>query len=173
MKRFFISLGLILAVVLVCCKFSWADDTKTADAAVIATNSAPVNLPADIVRAGAEHKAVLLHFTGSDWCPMCILFEKEVLSKPEFLAYAKSNLVFADVDFPHQISLPPNVAATNDMLAAQFDVYALPTFVMLNSNGREIWRMPAKDDPNPGFPTSILNPKAFISLLEEVRKNQK
>ena len=38
--------------------------------------------------AKANHKLVLLNFTGSDWCGWCIKLQREVFSQPEFEDYA-------------------------------------------------------------------------------------
>ncbi len=35
-------------------------------------------------RARSEKKLLLIEFTGSDWCPPCILLERQVFSQPEF-----------------------------------------------------------------------------------------
>ncbi|MGO8697092.1 MAG: thioredoxin family protein [Limisphaerales bacterium] len=58
------------------------------------------DLPGALRQAKAEHKIVLLDFTGSDWCMWCTRFDDDVLSKPEFASYAKTNLVMVRVDFP-------------------------------------------------------------------------
>ncbi|WIO74650.1 thioredoxin family protein [Porticoccaceae bacterium LTM1] len=50
--------------------------------------------------AKAEGKDIFMFFTGSDWCGWCIKLDNEVLSKQEFLDYAKDNLVLVDLDFP-------------------------------------------------------------------------
>jgi thioredoxin-related protein len=50
------------------------------------------------------------------------------------------------VDFPQKYRLPPESNATNDLLAAQFDVEGFPTLVALNGEGKEIWRHPAAFD---------------------------
>jgi protein disulfide-isomerase len=131
------------------------------------THVSPIDLKAEIARARSENKLLVLEFTGSDWCPGCIVFEKQVLSQPEFTAYAQSNLVWVTVDFPEKVKLPPATEATNEWLRAQFDVNPLPTFIALDRDGREIWRLPAKDDPDPSL---TVVPKLFIEQLEAVRR---
>src|ERR1051325_9973752 len=74
----------------------------------------PVNLPAEIERARAENKLLVLEFMGSDWCPTCIEFHEKVVSRPEFARYANSNLVWLEIDFPQKTKLPDEVNATND-----------------------------------------------------------
>src|SRR5689334_4181309 len=58
------------------------------------------DLPKALAKAKAENKVVFLDFTGSDWCPWCIKFNKEVVSTAEFKDYAAKNLVPVEVDFP-------------------------------------------------------------------------
>ena len=51
-------------------------------------------------RARSEKKLLLIEFTGSDWCPPCIMLERQVFSQPEFKEYAAQHLVLLEVDFP-------------------------------------------------------------------------
>jgi len=122
---------------------------EQADSSTPLTNSQPINLAASIARAKAENKIVLLDFSGSDWCPPCIQMEKTILSKPEFQAYADSNLVFLSVNFPSKFHLPPDASATNDLLSAQFAAEGVPILVALDGNGKEIWRHRGAFDGGP------------------------
>src|SRR5690242_6680375 len=65
-------------------------------------------------KAKAEDRRVLLLFTGSDWCPMCKVWDKEVFENPEFLSYAKTNLALVMVDFPEKRPLPRAQQRAND-----------------------------------------------------------
>jgi thioredoxin-related protein len=140
------------------------------EATIGAALQTPINLPAEIARAKTENKLLLLEFGSSDSCPPCIVFQKEVFSKPEFLAYEKSNLVFIRIDFPFRTALPADANATNALLSRQFDVPGFPTFVALDHDGGEVWRMPAKGDLNPSLEKSLFHPKEFIALLESLKK---
>ena len=135
--------------------------------------AAPINLPAEIARAKAENKLFFLEFGSSDSCPPCIEFEQKVFSTPEFLAYAKSNLVFVRLDYPLKSQLPPAVQTTNVLIAQQFQAFAFPTFIALDHDGKEFWRMPPKDDPNPTLDTTLFVPKNFIALLESLKAKLK
>jgi thioredoxin-related protein len=170
MKRYIISLLLVLTAVEVWCNFSLAGDTNNSSATAVATNAAPVNLTAEITRAKSENKLLLMEFGSSDSCPPCILFQQKVFSQPEFLAYEKSNLVFVRLDFPLNTDLPPQVQATNIFLAKQFDVFAFPAFVALDHAGKEFWRMPKNDEMT--IETRLFQTKEFIALLEDVKKKQ-
>src|SRR5947209_2105501 len=60
------------------------------------------DLPKAQAKAKAEHKLVMMDFTGTDWCPWCIKLNKEVFSTPEFSEFAAKNLVLVEVDFPRR-----------------------------------------------------------------------
>ena len=51
------------------------------------------DLEAAKAKAAAENKAVLIDFTGSDWCGFCVRLRKDVLSKGEFKKFASKNLI--------------------------------------------------------------------------------
>lgn len=89
-------------------------------------------------KAKDENKPILMLFTGSDWCPYCIKWEKEAFSKPEFQDYAKTNLVLLFVDFPDKKPLPKAQARANDALQTRFKIEEYPTVVMLDSNGKKL-----------------------------------
>lgn len=119
------------------------------------------DVPKALQKAKAEHKVVLLDFTGSDWCGWCIRFNKEVFSTPEFREYAARNLVLVEVDFPHSKKLPPELKNANQALKAKYQVSGFPTFVFLNADGKELGRQEGYREGGP---------KAFIGRLEVCRK---
>ena len=93
-------------------------------------------------RAKAENKPMLLYFTGSDWCGWCIRMEKEILRKPEFLAYAKDHLVLVELDFPNK---PENkkkqsaeLKAQNKALDKQFKIEGYPTLFLTDAGLKTI-----------------------------------
>jgi class 3 adenylate cyclase len=49
--------------------------------------------------AQREKRPVLLLFTGTEWCSVCVILEKKVLSRPEFAEFAKDRLVLVKVEF--------------------------------------------------------------------------
>jgi thioredoxin-related protein len=168
-KLFF--LFLVLATFLVGCKRDLTVDMSKA--VVLDTNAPPVNLAAEITRAKTENKLLFLEFGSSDSCPPCVLMQQKVFSTPEFKAYEKSNLVFVRLDFPLKSELPPAVKATNSILTVQFDVYVFPTFIALNPDGKEFWRMPEKGNMDPEWDVKLFTPKGFIALIESVKAKEK
>lgn len=91
-------------------------------------------------QAKVENKIVLLDFTGSDWCVWCTKFDDDVLSKPEFASYAKTNLVMVRLDFPNAKPQSDSVKEANKKLQDKFKVDGFPTYVALTPDGKEIGR---------------------------------
>lgn len=93
------------------------------------------NLETALQKAQKENKAVLLNFTGSDWCIWCQRLSNEVFSQSEFEKFAKENLVLVKIDFPKNIELPMETKMYNNQLAQRFGVQGFPTIFILNKNG--------------------------------------
>jgi thioredoxin-related protein len=116
------------------------------------------DLPKALEQAKAENKIVLLDFTGSDWCVWCKKFDNDVLSQPEFAAYAKTNLVMVMLDFPNAKPQSDSVKKANKNLQDKFKVDGFPTYVALTPDGKEIGRQV-------GYLSG--GPQAFIAELEK------
>jgi len=117
--------------------------------------------PAALKQAKSEGKRLLLDFTGSDWCGWCIKFEHDVLSTPQFVAYAGRKLQLVRLDFPHHSPQSDALKRANAALSEQFHVDGFPTFVLVNGDGRELGRQV-------GYLRG--GPDAFISELDEFSK---
>ena len=89
-------------------------------------------------KAKAEKRMVLVDFSGSDWCPPCILLDRNVFSTAEFASFAKDNLVLVQADFPRKKKLSPDLQKANEELGKQFEVTVFPTVVILDSAGKQI-----------------------------------
>ncbi len=98
------------------------------------------DLTAAQTKAKAENKLVLVDFTGSDWCPPCKALHKNVLTAPEFTAYAKTNLVLVEVDFPRSKQQSKELKEANKALAAKYKVTGYPTVIVMNGDGRVLKR---------------------------------
>src|ERR1700744_1852989 len=57
----------------------------------------------------ATRKPIFGFFTGSDWCGWCHKLQEEVFSKPEFVKWAKKNVILLELDFPRQKQLAPEL----------------------------------------------------------------
>ena len=93
------------------------------------------DLDAAKAKAAAENKAVLVDFTGSDWCGWCVRLRKVVLDTPEFEAYAKDKFVFMEVDLPQNPKFDTALRARNEELAKQYGVNGFPTIMVLTPQG--------------------------------------
>jgi protein disulfide-isomerase len=109
-------------------------------------------------QAQRENKAMLLDFTGSDWCGWCIKLNKEVFSQQEFQTFAARNLVMVEVDFPKRKTQSPAQQKTNRELAQRFGIRGYPTLVLLNAQGQEI----ARTGYRPG------GPKPFVAEIAKM-----
>ncbi len=87
-------------------------------------------------RAQEQNKAMLLDFTGSDWCGWCIRLKKEVFDEKEFQDYAKENLILVELDFPRTKELPKKTKEQNEQLSQEHQITGFPTIVLLDSRGK-------------------------------------
>jgi len=118
------------------------------------------DLPKAQAQAKAEHKLVMLDFTGSDWCGWCIKLDREVFSKPEFAEYAKKNLVLVEVDFPRTKKQSDELKKANQSLQEKYKIEGYPTIIVLDESGKQVGQLGYQ----PG------GPKAFIDELNKLRK---
>ena len=88
-----------------------------------------------IEQGKAEHKAVLVNFTGSDWCKWCFKLDEEVFSKDEFKSYAKKNLILVMIDFPINKPQSNETRMYNYSLQRKFGVEGYPTIILFNDKG--------------------------------------
>jgi thioredoxin-related protein len=117
------------------------------------------DLPKAQEKAKAEKKLVMMDFTGSDWCGWCIKLNKEVFTKPEFVEYAKKNLVSVEVDFPRTKKQSPELKKANQELQKKYKIEGYPTIIVLNSEGKQVGEL--------GYEAG--GPKVFIQKLEALK----
>lgn len=86
-------------------------------------------------RATKEGKAVLIDFTGSDWCGYCIKLRRDVFDKDDFTVYAKDKFVLLEIDQPRKIKMDPEKLAANRKLAETYGVDGYPTVLVVDSEG--------------------------------------
>ena len=112
--------------------------------------------------AQAEHKMILLNFSGSDWCGPCIRLHKEIFESNVFTEYASDQLVLVNADFPRlrKHELTKEQQRKNDQLA---DIYnkkgIFPLTVLLSADGKVLrtWE---------GYPG--ITPEAFTSQVKAI-----
>ena len=79
-----------------------------------------------------ENKPLFLFFTGSDWCGWCIRLQKEVFKTPEFVKWAKENVILVELDFPRKNEQTEAVKMQNAQLQQQLQVRGYPTVWFVN-----------------------------------------
>ena len=101
-----------------------------------------------------------MFFTGSDWCGWCKRLQAEVFFKPEFVAWAKANVVLLEVDFPRRVPLAPELQTQNNNLQQFFGIQGYPTIWFVNpskQNGKINFEKLGSTGYVPGGPTAWLD----------------
>jgi len=114
--------------------------------------------PAAVARAKAESRPLFLLFTGSDWCPYCIVLEKEILGTPEFAHFARDQLVAVFFDFPRHKRLEAALEKQNAAVSNNWDVHAYPTVLIVAPDGRRLGQL--------GYMEG--GPKTFIRAIRQL-----
>lgn len=89
-------------------------------------------------KAKAEHKVVLVDFTGSDWCGWCIKIRRDVLDTPAFEQYVQDKFVLVEIDVPNDAKRVGGAQQleSNKRLCARYGVDTFPTLLVLTPDGR-------------------------------------
>jgi thioredoxin-related protein len=78
---------------------------------------------------------LLLEFTGSDWCPLCIQLH-EVFATPEFEEGIAASFVVVELDFPQRKQLDEATQKQNQALQVKFRIKGYPTVLLTDSDGK-------------------------------------
>ncbi|WP_026898144.1 thioredoxin family protein [Daejeonella oryzae] len=119
------------------------------------------NLDEAKLKAKADHKLIVLNFSGSDWCGPCIKMHKQLFDSQEFLDYSKENLVLVNVDFPRMKKNQPDKKqlALNSALADKYNKEGIfPLTLLLDENGKVIKKWE-------GLPKA--NPSEFVAQIKK------
>lgn len=82
---------------------------------------------------------ILMNFTGSDWCPWCILMEEKVFTTDAWSKWAKEHVVMVFIDFPNnKRRVPMGYVTRNNDLRDKYGVEGYPTYIVLASDGEKI-----------------------------------
>ncbi len=112
--------------------------------------------------ANKEHKYLLLSFSGSDWCLPCIRTRKEIFDNKSFEAFANTDLVLVNADFPRlkKNKLSKEQSKENDELADKYDKKGVfPLTILFDAEGKIVkeWT---------GFPGEDVN--KFIEQIKSL-----
>jgi thioredoxin-related protein len=117
------------------------------------------NLEKAVEQAKKENKAVLVNFTGSDWCIWCKRLSSEVFQQKEFEEYANKNLVLVMLDFPKNIEQTQETKSYNNMLAQKYGIQGFPTILIINSKGELVAKTGYQQGGAPNYVNHI---KAYL-----------
>ncbi|HEY1170530.1 MAG TPA: thioredoxin family protein [Verrucomicrobiae bacterium] len=136
MKKFSFALALAVVGLAVSHHASTAADAKEAWL---------TDYPKAQAQAKEQKKAILMDFTGSDWCPPCMQLKKTVLSSAEFTKFAAEKLVLVEVDFPENKKQSEALKKANGELEKKFKVDGYPTIIVVDAEGKELFRSEGYD----------------------------
>ena len=116
----------------------------TATAAIIMAATASgaewmTDLEAAKTKAKAEGKAVLIDFTGSDWCGWCVRLRQTILDTPQFQQYAADKFVLMEVDVPRNAAkIGAELHARNKGITRQYGITTFPSMLVLTPEGEVV-----------------------------------
>lgn len=116
-----------------------------ASLAAVAAPGWQTDLEKALKQSKKEKKPVLIEFTGSDWCPPCIMMQKNVFSKKDFISKASKNFILVELDFPRG---DPDLEKKNEPHAKKYKIEGFPTVVLLDENQKEFDRFFASKYPS-------------------------
>lgn len=90
------------------------------------------DLDEGIALAKKEGKPVLAEFTGSDWCPPCMMMQKKVFSKEEFVKGASEDYILVIVDSPKSDKA---LREKNDKYFKKYKIKGVPTVALIDAEG--------------------------------------
>lgn len=100
--------------------------------------------------AEEQQRKIVLVFSGSDWCGLCIKLDKKIWKSTEFKDFAGNNLILLKVDFPRKKKnkLSKEQQKHNDLLADKYHA-EFPLVVVLNSKSEVLGRIGFKKNYSP------------------------
>ena len=96
-------------------------------------------------QAAREKKDLFIYFSGSDWCPWCVLFQRTILSRPAFIAEVPKHFVMVQLDSPTTKPKPTNFALI-ETLSQRWQIDAIPTVILADAQGKPFARI--RNDPS-------------------------
>ena len=114
-------------------------------------------------KARAENKAILVDFTGSDWCGWCVQLRTTILDTEAFRSYAADKFVLLEVDVPRNIKkIGEKQHARNREIVRKYNISIYPSLLVLNANGEVLGGMIGGRDTL----------KSVIAPLDEALQNE-
>lgn len=96
--------------------------------------------PDEALSAAREQKrAVMVDFTGTDWCPACIHLRHKVIDTPAFEQALGNQLVLVSVDFPRTPALKEKITPEQweerEEMLRSYNIEGLPAVVLMDAEG--------------------------------------
>ena len=95
-----------------------------------------IDFPAALKKAQAEDKPILINFSGNE--SLTPKLQEQLYDAPEFVAFARANLILMEVDLRSFEKQHEEVRAVNTSLAEKFDVESTPIFFILDKTGKRL-----------------------------------
>lgn len=111
-------------------------------------------------QAAEENKAILISFSGSDWCLPCAKLERDLFKNATFIEFADEHLVLVKADFParKKNQLSEDQKKHNEQLAEQFNPQGtFPKVALISSKGELIGYMQHPKNDATAYIKSIQN----------------
>lgn len=110
--------------------------------------------------AKQQNKAILVYFTGSDWCSPCQMLKKDFFETPEFRKKA-NDMVLVMIDCPRRIDLitQQQLAYNKTIIAKYNKENAYPKIIAMNSDGKILGKIS-------GY-SSLRDPSGYFAFLEK------
>ena len=119
------------------------------------------NLESALALAKQNKKFVMAQFTGSDWCPPCIMMQKAVFSMSSFTRLVPKKFILVKIDVPRSNEA---MSLKNSKVMKNYNVTGVPTILLFGDDGKEFSRFGASQ-----YPTV----EGFIDKLsEELKKKE-
>lgn len=116
-------------------------------------------------------KPIFAFFTGSDWCGWCIKLQRNVFDKPEFVAWAKKNVILLELDFPRTKQLPPALVQQNASMQQAFNVSGYPTVWIFKTIKNDKDKKFSIDSyGSTGYPAGAEPGKEEVKFIEDLNK---
>lgn len=130
-----------------------------------------VDYKAALADAKATGKDVLLDFTGSDWCTICVVLKKEVFDQKIFDDGVRGKWALVKLDFPHnKEGMSQATLEQNDQLAKEYlleEMQGFPTIFLTDADGKPF----AVTGYLPGGPQNYVNHLNEMRERKAVRDN--
>ena len=143
-------------------RFMYTDEELVAERAGAANARGwTTNLESALASAKQNKKFVMVQFTGSDWCPPCIMMQKAVFSKSSFTRLVPKKFILVKIDIPRSNKA---MSLENGKVMKNYNVTGVPTILLFGDDGKEFSRFGASQ-----YPTV----EGFIDKLsEELKKKE-